>query len=116
MADSLRKYPSGFGRALCALDFYLGSPREIAIVGDLDLHQTRLLRKAAWQPYVPNKVVAQAAPGDSRSSDLIPLLRDRQPVENLPTAYVCEHFICSAPVTDPEKLVSQLAQHRPFSM
>ena len=64
IADSLRRYPSGFGRALCALDFYLGTPKEIAIIGDHDSPQTRLLRNAVWQPYVPNKVVAQAAPGD----------------------------------------------------
>jgi uncharacterized protein len=115
IADSLRRYPSGFGRALCALDFYLGSPKEIAIIGDSDLPQTRLLRKSVWQPYVPNKVVAQAVPGDDRSSELIPLLRDRPLLNDLPTAYVCEHFTCSEPVTDPEKLIRQLAQQRPVS-
>jgi hypothetical protein len=113
VADSLRRYPSGFGRALCALDFCLGSPKEIAIVGDHDLLLTRLLRNAVWRPYVPNKVVAQAAARDSRASALIPLLRDRGVVNNSPTAYVCEHFTCSEPVTDPQKLISQLAQQRP---
>ncbi|HYN25977.1 MAG TPA: thioredoxin domain-containing protein [Pyrinomonadaceae bacterium] len=115
IADPLRRYPSGFGRTLCALDFYLGTPKEIAIIGGHDLPQTRLLRNAVWQPYAPNKVVAQAAPGDSRSSELIPLLRDRGLVNNSPTAYVCEHFTCSEPVTDPEKLVSQLTQQWPAS-
>ena len=27
----MRRYPSGFGRMLCALDFYLGKPKEIAL-------------------------------------------------------------------------------------
>ena len=116
MADSLRRYPSGFGRALCALDFYLGAPKEIAIIGDHKSRQTRLLRKAVWQTYVPNKVVAQAAPEDNRNSELIPLLRDRGLVNNSPAAYVCEHFTCSEPATDPERLVSQLAQQRPVSV
>jgi len=115
IADSLRRYPSGFGRALCALDFFLGTPKEIAIIGDHELPQTRLLRNAVWQPYVPNKVVAQAAPDDSRSSELVPLLRGRGLVNNSPTAYVCEHFTCSEPVTEPERLVSQLARQRPVS-
>jgi len=84
-------------------------------MGDYDLPETRILRNAVWQPYAPNKVVAQAAPGDSRSSELIPLLRDRGLVNNSPTAYVCEHFTCSEPVTDPEKLVSQLTQQWPAS-
>jgi uncharacterized protein YyaL (SSP411 family) len=115
VADSLRRYPSGFGRALCALDFYLGTPKEIAIIGDDDLPETRRLRNAVWQPYVPNKVIAQAVPGDSRSSELIPLLRDRGLVNNSPTAYVCEHFTCSEPVTEPDRLLSKLAYQRPVS-
>ena len=32
-AGAAGRYPSGFGRLLCALDFYLGKPKEIAIVG-----------------------------------------------------------------------------------
>jgi uncharacterized protein YyaL (SSP411 family) len=115
IADSLRRYPSGFGRALSALDFYLGTPKEIAIIGDQDSPQTCLLRNAVWQPYVPNKVVAQAAPGDDRSTGQIPLLRDRALVNHSPAAYVCEHFTCSEPVTDPDELVLQLAQRRPVS-
>ncbi|CAN5870528.1 thioredoxin domain-containing protein [soil metagenome] len=111
IADSLRRYPSGFGRALCALDFYLGTSKEIAIIGH-DLPQTRRLRNAVWQSYVPNKVLAQAAPGDTRSPELIPLLRGRGLVSNSSTAYVCEHFICSEPVTDPEQVVTQLTQRR----
>ena len=115
IADSLRRYPSGFGRALCALDFYLGTPKEIAIIGNHDLPQTRLLRNAVWQPYIPNKVVAQTVPGDDRSLELIPVLRHRLLINDSPTAYVCEHFTCSEPVTDPEKLLLQLAQQGPVS-
>ncbi|CAN5813067.1 thioredoxin domain-containing protein [soil metagenome] len=112
IADSLHRYPSGFGRALCALDFHLGTPKEIAIIGDHDSPQTRALLNAIWQPYLPNKVVAQAAPGDSKSLELIPLLRGRGLLNNSAAAYVCEHFTCSEPVTSPEKVVFQLAQHR----
>jgi uncharacterized protein len=115
VADSLRRYPTGFGRALSALDFYLGTPKEVVIIGDRDAIQTGLLRNAVWQDYVPNKVVAHAAPGDDRSAGLIPLLRERGLVNNTPTAYVCEHFTCSEPVTDPEKLCLQLVRERPAS-
>ena len=34
MASTMQRYPSGFGRLLCALDFYLGAPKEIAVIGD----------------------------------------------------------------------------------
>jgi hypothetical protein len=115
IANPMRRYPSGFGRALCALDFYLSTPKEIAIIGEHESALTCALRNAVWQPYLPNKVVAQAAPEDNRSSELIPLLRDRGVMNGRPTAYVCEHFTCSEPVTDPGRLASQLAQHRPAS-
>ncbi|MEP6911616.1 MAG: thioredoxin domain-containing protein [bacterium] len=107
-AASLRRYGPGFGRMLCSLDFYLGKPKEIAIVGDPGSEDTRSLRKAIWAPYLPNKVVAQAAPGDTSATDAISLLRNRPQIESKATAYVCEQFVCKRPVTTPAELASQL--------
>jgi uncharacterized protein YyaL (SSP411 family) len=36
------------------------------------------------------------------------LMRDRPAVDGKPTAYVCEHFACRAPVTEPSALVAQI--------
>ena len=33
LADQIRRYPSAFSWALCGLDFYFSTPKEIAIVG-----------------------------------------------------------------------------------
>ena len=107
-AASLRRYGPGFGRMLCALDFYLGRPNEIAIVGDPASADTQSLLKAIWKAYLPNKVVAQAAPGDTSATDAISLLRDRPQIDSKPTAYVCEQFVCKQPVTTPGELASQL--------
>ena len=38
----------------------------------------------------------------------MPLLADRPLVGGRPTAYVCRHFVCSAPTTDPDALAAQL--------
>jgi hypothetical protein len=103
-SDSLMKYPSAFGRALCALDFYLSSPKEIAVIGDSDSEDTRALLQAIWSRYVPNKVVAAAAENDKRAAQLVPLLRERPKVEGKATAYVCENYTCLPPVTDSEEL------------
>jgi len=107
-AASLRRYGAGFGRMLCALDFYLGKPHEIAIVGFPESMDTQSLRKTVWAQYLPNKVVAQAPPGDTRAIEAISLLRDRPQVEGKATAYVCEQFVCKRPVTVPAELASQL--------
>ncbi len=108
VADTVCRYPSGFGRVLCALDFYLSTPKEIAIIGDPASTDTKALIQEVWQHYLPNKVVAQASPDDSTSPKIIPLLRDRGLLEGRPTAYVCEHYACQEPVTDPLKLSAQL--------
>ena len=112
VAEPMRRYPQGFGEMLCALDYHLGTPKEIAIIGDPELGETRALHREVWRHYLPNKVVAQSALGDSRSAELIPLLRDRGSVNDHPAAYVCEHFVCREPVNEPSRLASQLASQR----
>jgi uncharacterized protein YyaL (SSP411 family) len=107
-AVSLQRYPSGFGRLLCALDFYLGTPLELVVIGDPERSDTRALLAEVWKPYLPNKVVAQASLSDEKPADLVPLLRDRTPVDGKATAFVCEHFTCKMPTTEPAELARQL--------
>jgi hypothetical protein len=90
LSNFMRQYPTGFGRALAAADFYLGPAKEIAIVGDPSAFLPALLKR-----YLPRAVFA----GGSDSN--IPLLRDRPMVNGKPTVYVCENFTCKQPVTDP---------------
>ncbi len=76
--ESMRRYPSGFGRALCALDFHLSTPKEIAVIGDPADAETQALIDVIWQTYLPNKVLALSAPNDAAAPDLISLLRNRR--------------------------------------
>ena len=101
--------PTGFGTALCALDLYLGPSKEIAVVGDPGSEDTlALIREIRTARFLPNAVLAVAAPGDERSRDAIALLSDRPAIDGRPTAYVCERFACKLPVTTPEALAEQL--------
>jgi uncharacterized protein YyaL (SSP411 family) len=108
MATTMQRYPSGFGRLLCALDFCLGTPKEIVIIGNSGTSETRMLLDEIWRPYLPNKIIVQAHPDDTAAAKLIPLLRDRPQLENRATAYVCEHFTCKKPTISPGELASQL--------
>jgi uncharacterized protein YyaL (SSP411 family) len=92
--DLMPRAPSAFGWSLCALDLHLSPPREIAIVGTPDDEVAR----AALAPYDPNAVVA-FGPADD-----IPLLEGKTAVDGKPAVYVCERFVCRAPVTDPADL------------
>lgn len=112
MASAVQRYPSGFGRLLCALDFYLGSPKEIALVGDPGTSETQALQAEIWGRYLPNRVIAQGSAGDTKAAELVPLLRERPQIDGKATAYLCEHFACKNPTTDPKELASQLLSER----
>jgi uncharacterized protein YyaL (SSP411 family) len=97
--------PTGFGQALCALDLSLGPSREVAIVGDPASPDTRaMVDEVTTARYRPNVVLAVAAPGDVDAQREVALLRDRPAVDGRATAYVCERFVCTLPVTEPADL------------
>jgi hypothetical protein len=95
------RHPNAFGHLLQAADFYLASVREVAIVGPA-AEAAELLR-VVRREHRPHLVLAG---GDG---DGVPLLKGRTPVDGRAAAYVCEHFICQAPVTTPDDLAAALA-------
>jgi hypothetical protein len=58
--------------------------------------------------FLPNVVLAMAAPEDHDAAAEVPLLRDRALIDGKPTAYVCRRFACRLPVTSPDDLAAQL--------
>jgi uncharacterized protein YyaL (SSP411 family) len=92
------RHPQAFGHLLRAADFYLARVREVAIVGP---HPESLLRTVRNE-YRPHLVLA-GGPADG-----VPLLAGREPIDGHAAAYVCEHFVCQAPVTSAEELATLL--------
>ncbi len=93
----------GFAQWLCALDFALGKPKEIAIIGEGAGAQA--LIDIVQREYRPNQVVAVARRADESP---IPLLHSRAQIDGRATAYVCQNFACQLPVTEPDALAEQL--------
>ncbi len=106
VADSARRYPSGFGYALSAADFYLSTPKEIAILGNDAAARAQFLAEI-WGLYLPNKVVAAGTSADLAASSPVVLLHGK-PISDSATAYVCEHYTCKAPALSAEELRVQL--------
>ncbi len=103
----LDQYPTGFGQWLTALEYALSHHREIAVVGDPEAHDTRILLRACTAGYHPARIVAAGRP-DAPNPE-VPLLADRGMVEGKPTAYVCVDNTCLPPVTEVADLEEQLA-------
>ena len=95
-----------FERHLCALDFFHDRVKEIAIIGDPASPDTKALIRTVYDRYLPNKVVVQAL--DRMDDPAMPLLHGKPRRNGRATAYVCEHYTCRLPVTEPEALAKQL--------
>ena len=106
LAPTAAKAPLAFGRLLAALDFHLGRPVELAVIGAPAEPGTRRFLDVVRSRFFPNLLVAVGtANGSARS---VPLLADRPAIGPGATAYLCEGFACQAPTTDPAELDRQL--------
>ena len=103
MAQFMAQYPTGFGRYLAAAEFALGTPKEIALIGEVAVADMHALRQTIFTPFLPNKVVVQATPGTEAQINS-PLLAGREPIDGRATAYVCQNYACQRPVNDVEGL------------
>jgi hypothetical protein len=98
IAGAMAQHPQAFSNYLCALDFYLGPVREIAILGDPQDAATQALLAEVSGRYLPNSVLACGL--DSR----LPLLRGKPRIKGGPIACVCIDSVCEAPVAEPSAL------------
>ena len=92
------EHPAGFGHLLQAIDFHVSPVREVALVGQGREPLERVVR-SSFRPHI---VLAGGDP------DGVPLLSGREPVDGRAAAYVCEHFACRRPVTEPDELAALL--------
>jgi hypothetical protein len=92
------RHPQAFAHLLQALDFHFATVREVALVGD-DVEPLERVVRAEFRPHL---VLAGGA------ADGVPLLEGRTPVDGRAAAYVCEHFACRRPVTEPDELAALL--------
>jgi uncharacterized protein YyaL (SSP411 family) len=108
MKPAMMRAPSAFGRLLSALDLFLASPYEIAIIGAPEGPETRAMIDVVFKRYLPNMVIAFAQETDSKASQIIKLLEGRGRINGEATAYVCRNFYCEAPQTRSEGLAEAL--------
>jgi uncharacterized protein YyaL (SSP411 family) len=88
------------------VDLALNPPAEINVVGDSV--SAAALHAAALRLDVPARVVQVLDP--ERDSERLAALY--LPADPVPAAYVCAGTMCSAPVTDPDRLMAAIADMR----
>ena len=88
------------GNFIAVADFYLRSPKEITILGDIESAEVERLLAHIHQLYLPNKIIRvepQARPSGATT-----------PMGDAPVVTICQLGACSMPLTDWEKIQSIL--------
>ena len=106
--ELMARYPAGAGHYLCALDFYLSTVDEIAIVGERSELDTQALVHEVYRHFLPNRVLVGKSNGHGSVARL-PLIEGREKIDGRATAYVCHNYVCELPVNEPSDLARQLA-------
>jgi hypothetical protein len=103
-AAILEKYPTAAGQLLIALDLLVGPTQEIAILGDPADDRTQRTVAGLRRRFIPRKVTAlrsEASQPDA-SERLDPIFTGRCPGPTPPTVFVCQGFVCGAPLRGPD--------------
>ncbi len=105
----INKSPVSASSMMLAVQFHLGSPKEIVIAGEPSDPRTRALLEAAWRRFPQAGVVALIHDGNREQLiKLSSVYSGKVPVDGVPSAYVCERGTCQAPVSDPATLTKAL--------
>jgi uncharacterized protein YyaL (SSP411 family) len=107
LVAAMQEYPTAFGEALNAADLLILGIKEVAVVGDPVDAATQALLAVVNSGFRPNMILA-LSPQDVEGTATPMLLAYRSRVEGKSAAYVCEHFVCQRPVTEPEALQKAL--------
>jgi hypothetical protein len=103
LGGALGEYPMAFGKMLVGLDMYLRRPVEIALIGELADERTQAMLAVIRGRFRPLAIVAHS-PRNADANAMPALLRTRTLRDDAPAAYVCENFVCAAPVTTADDL------------
>ena len=90
---------------IIAADFYLQKPKEIVIAGKTGSSEMETLLKNLYQLYLPNKIVRII---DSETQQLEIWAKGKQSILGKPTVYLCQNWVCSAPMTDWDEIKKEL--------
>jgi hypothetical protein len=106
----LAKSPTAHTEMLMALDFVLGPTQEIVVAGRADAEGTQALLRTVRHHYLPRAVLALHPPDNPGIEALVPFVKQQPMINDKPTAYVCEHYVCKLPTNDPQKLDTLLTE------
>jgi len=100
-SNDLNRLPFSSPQMLCALSFYLHSPKEIILSGNSESEKLKVLKNLIYETYIPNKILLYASDELKSVSKFIDnIVKDG----NKDEVYICENYQCNLPTDDLEEL------------
>ena len=100
------RYPLGFANWLSATENAAGKMKQVAVLGEAGDENFQRMLHALRAEYRPGLITAASSYPIKEGSPA--LLNGRVMLEDKPTAYVCEGFVCKLPVVELQALIEQL--------
>ncbi len=101
-ATGMNENPLAASELLAALDFRLGTPKEIVLIAARSRDELKPFRLALARTYLPNRIVIEAIAGSDLTeiAALAPIAAGKTAIDGGATAYVCESGSCDLPARD----------------
>jgi uncharacterized protein len=114
-AKQLDAAPSSMPQMLVALSWSRSKPKQVVIAGKADDTPTQAMLREVHRHFVPHEILILADGGDGQQffSDHVEFMKSVSKIDNTPTAYVCENFVCQLPTTDLKTLANLLTRPAP---
>ena len=113
-AKQLEVAPSSVPLMLVALSWSRSKPKQVVIAGEADDAATQAMLREVHRHFVPQEVLilADGGAGQRFFGNRVEFMKSVTEIDNQPTAYVCENFVCQLPTTD-VKIFANLLTRRP---
>jgi uncharacterized protein len=114
-AKQLEAAPSSMPQMLVALSWTRSKPKQVVIAGKADDAATQAMLREVHRHFVLHRVLvlADAGVGQQFFAEHVEFMKSVGKIDNKPTAYVCENFVCQLPTTDLKTLPNLLRRPAP---
>jgi uncharacterized protein len=114
-AKQIEKAPSSMPQMLVALSWSRSKPKQVVIASKANDAATQAMLREVHRHFVPHEVLilADGSAGQQFFSDRVEFMKSVNMIDNKPTAYVCENFVCQLPTTDLKTLADLLTRPAP---
>jgi uncharacterized protein YyaL (SSP411 family) len=102
----LASAPAELPAMVAALTMMTSAPRQIVIAGNAERDDTRALLRIAHEHFSPFRIIAPNF--DAKLAEFMPITKEMKPIGGKATAFVCQHYVCKLPTTDPSELKKSL--------